>query len=112
MADIFEHATEYRRNRLLITSGFVAQITAVGIALSTDPNAVPDPGISPPDMGDYTPITLDDTVSPPEVVTLIGPRGGDINPTVGEYQVFILIRTSEEDIIRLPNTLTVTGDGL
>lgn len=110
MAEIFQYATEYRRNPLDIASGSVADINAVGIALTTDPNDIPDPG-GVTDLGEFTEVTLDDTVDPPEVVTLIGPRDGDLNPDVGDWQVFILIRTDDEDIIRQPNTLTVVGDG-
>jgi hypothetical protein len=106
MSDIYITATEYRRNSLTIVEGTVGDITAVGIALRSDPNDVPDP--SGAGLGEFTAATLDPTG--PDIVTLIGPRDGDIvAPAVGDFQVFILVRTAEEDIIRKPSTLTVMG---
>jgi hypothetical protein len=105
-SDIWITATEYRRNALTINSGTVADITAVGVALRDNPNDVPDP--SGTGLGEFTAVTLD--TAGPDVVTLFGPRGGDIVPTdVGDFQVFVLIRTADEDIIRRPSVLTVTG---
>ena len=107
MSDIWITATEYRRNALtLVPPAVVGDITAVGIALRSSPNDVPDP--SGAGLGEFTAVTLDP--AGPDIVTLIGPRGGDITPAaVGDYQVFILGRTADEDIIRRPSTLTVMG---
>ena len=105
-SDIWITATEYRRNALTINSGSVDDITAVGVALRSNPNDVPDP--SGAGLGEFTAVTLD--VGGPDVVTLFGPRGGDIVPAaVGDYQVFVLVRTEDEDIIRRPSVLTVMG---
>ena len=105
-SDIWITATEYRRNRITINHGVVGDITAVGIALRTNPNDVPDPSGS--GLGEFTAATLD--VSGPDIVTLIGPRGGDVVPSApGDFQVFVLIRTLDEDIIRKPSVLTVLG---
>jgi hypothetical protein len=106
MSDIWITATEYRRNALTIVDGVVGDITAVGIALRSSPNDVPDP--TGTGLGEFTEVALD--VTGPDVVSLIGPRSGDITaPAVGDYQVFILVRTADEDIIRRPSTLTVMG---
>jgi hypothetical protein len=105
-ADIWITATEYRRLGITINSGVVGDITGVGMALRSSPNDVPDP--SGAGMGEFTAVTLD--VAGPDIVALIGPRAGDIIPSaVGDYQVFVLIRTADEDIIRRPSTLTVLG---
>lgn len=106
MSDIWITATEYRRNALTIVDGVVGDVVAVGIALRSNPDDVPDP--SGTGLGEFTAVTLDPTG--PDIVTLIGPRSGDIVPAaVGDYQVFILVRTADEDIIRRPSTLTVMG---
>jgi len=105
-SDIWITATEYRRNALTINSGTIADISAVGVALRDNPNDVPDP--SGTGLGEFTSVVLDE--DGPDVVTLFGPRGGDIVPAaVGDYQVFVLIRTADEDIIRRPSVLTVMG---
>lgn len=105
-SDIWITATEYRRNALTINSGTVGDISAVGFALRSAPDDVPDP--TGTGLGEFTAVTLDTTG--PDVVTLIGPRGGDVVPVAtGDYQVFILVRTADEDIIRRPSVLTVMG---
>jgi len=106
MSDIWITATEYRRNSITLVEGTVDDIVSVGVALRTDPDDVPDP--SGTDLGEFTEVTLDPTG--PDIVTLFGPRSGDIVPAaVGDYQVFVLIRTANEDIIRRPSVLTVMG---
>lgn len=107
MSDIWITATEFRRNSLtLVPPAVIGDVTAVGIALRQDPDDVPDP--SGTGLGEFTAVTLDP--AGPDIVSLIGPRNGDIIPAaVGDYQVFILVRTAEEDIIRRPSTLTVMG---
>jgi hypothetical protein len=105
-SDIWITATEYRRNSLTINSGTIADITAVGVALRSNPNDVPDP--TGTGLGEFTAVMLDP--AGPDVVTLFGPRGGDVPLTsVGDFQVFILVRTDDEDIIRRPSILTVMG---
>src|SRR5690606_17547664 len=107
-ATIYETATEYRRLRVTLAAGSaVEDISAVGIALSASGNDVPDP--SGQGLGDFTEVTLDSAVSPPDIVVLIGPRSGDINPSAGNYQVWTLIQTADEDIIDAPDTLQVIG---
>ena len=108
MSDIWITATEYRRNAITLASGTLGDITAVGIALRTNPNDVPDPNTAGGAgfIGEFTEVALDGN----DILTLIGPRGGDIVPVApGDYQVFVLVRTADEDIIRDPSTLTVMG---
>jgi len=105
-ADIWITATEYRRLALTINSGSVGSITGVGMALRSNPNDVPDP--TGTGMGEFIAVTLDP--AGPDIVALIGPKAGQIVPaTPGDYQVFVLIRTLTEDIIRRPSVLTVLG---
>lgn len=109
MAEIYQFATEYRRMAITIAAGGdVEDILAVGIALRANPNDVPDPG-GIEDLGEFTAVTLDDAATPPDILALIGPRGGDLEPTVADWQVFTLVRTADEDIIDQPDTLTVVG---
>jgi hypothetical protein len=105
--DIWLTATEYRRMSILLAPpAVIGDIVAVGVALRTTPNDVPDP--SGAGLGEFTAATLDPTG--PDIVVLIGPRDGDIEPVApGDYQVFVLVRTSDEDIIRRPAVLTVMG---
>ena len=83
MSDIWITATEYRRNALTLVDGTVGDIVSVGIALRSNPNDVPDP--TGAGLGEFTAVALDPTG--PDIVTLIGPRGGDIVPVaVGDYR--------------------------
>ena len=105
MSDIFSTATEYRRLAVTVNAGSVQDITAVGIALTSSGNEIPDP--SGQDLGDFTEVTLDTEASPPDILVLIGPRSGDLSPSAGTYQVWTIVQTADEDIIDAPDTLTV-----
>lgn len=107
---LFHSATEYVANSITLTRGTVADITAVGVYHDTDPSVVPA-------VEDFTTVTLvDGTTSPPDplaeagkvdVLSLIGPRGGDATLAPGDYQRWVLISTATEDIIRKTDTVTV-----
>jgi hypothetical protein len=128
-ASLFANATEYITNAITLTRGTVSQITGVGIYVNTNPNQVPT-------VSQFTMVTLMDgtQASPPplaipgeiDVLTKVGaavPAGpaqgtppsapaivaGDLATlTPGAYQVWILVRTSAEAIIRKVDTLTIT----
>jgi hypothetical protein len=116
-ASLYSTATEYIANAITITRGTVANITSVGIYVNTNPNTVPT-------VGSFTTVALvDGTGTPPlpalavageiDVVTKVGPGGSGVTAgdlatlTAGSYQVWILIKTSSENIIRKVDTLTV-----
>jgi hypothetical protein len=110
VAEIYSTGTEYVANEITITRGTVGDITAVGVFHTTDPAVIPT-------VAQFTTVTLaDGTAEPPDtlsepgvidVLSLIGPRGGQVTLSAGDYQRFILISTATEDIIRRPDTLTV-----
>ena len=108
-SNIFVGATEPRRMAVTVNEGTFSDITAAGIALRSDPNDIPAPG-TPPDLGDYAAIDLDN----PDVMPVFGPRDGDVTPEAdasgtNDLQVFLLLRTDDYDFIRKPDVLTVLG---
>ncbi|TDE40488.1 hypothetical protein E1295_31815 [Nonomuraea mesophila] len=110
MATIYATATEYLANALTITRGSVDNITGVGVYHDINPDTVPT-------VEDFTMVTLvDGTAEPPDplaetgvidVLSLIGPRAGDVVLTPGDYQRWVLITTATEDIIRKVDVLEV-----
>lgn len=114
---IYNTATEYIANTLTITRGHVSDITRVGIYVNTNPNQIPA-------VTDFTTVTLvDGTILPlpplavtgqVDVVTKVGPGSADVPAgdlstlTPGSYQVWVLVVTASEAIIRKVDTLTVT----
>lgn len=110
MVEIFSTGTEYVANELTITRGSVDDIVSVGVYHTADPEEIPD-------VEDFTEVTLvDGTAVPPDslaeagkidVLSLIGPRNGDVTLAAGDYQRWVLVTTATEDIIRRPDTLTV-----
>lgn len=109
---LFSTATEYIANTLTITRGLVTDITAVGIYVNINPAVVPT-------VGQFTTVALVNGVKQPpdansvvgqiDVLSLVGPRGGNLTGlTTGTYQVFILVSTAVQDIIRKVDTLTIT----
>lgn len=110
MATIYSSGTEYAANALTILRGTVSDITSVGVYHTLDAEEIPV-------VGDFTTVTLvDGTAEPPDalseagiidVLSLIGPRAGDVTLTPGVYQRWVLIVTATEDIIRRPDTLEI-----
>lgn len=115
-ASLFSTATEYIANTLTLTRGTVSDIQSVGIYVNTNPNTVPT-------VSSFTTVTLVDGTSgspPPlavtgqiDVLTKVGPgatgvTAGDLSTLVaGSYQVWVLIKTSTEAIIRKVDTLVI-----
>jgi hypothetical protein len=121
---LFANATEYIANAVTLTRGKISDITNVGIYVSTNPNVIPT-------VTQFTHVQLvDGTGTPPlpplavagevDVVTKVGPGSAASGPwpavpagdlaalTPGSYQVWILIVTASEAIIRKIDTLTLT----
>lgn len=115
-ASIFNTATEYIANQISLLRGSVSDILSVGIYVNTNPNTIPT-------VAQFTTVTLVDGTATPlpalavageiDVVTKVGAGGsgvtaGDLSTlTVGNYQVWILIKTASENIIRKIDTLTI-----
>lgn len=110
MAEVYSTATEYVANAITITRGSVSDIVSVGVYHTLDPNEVPA-------VAEFTTVTLADGTEEPlpplaeagviDVLSLIGPRNGQVSLTAGDYQRFVLITTATEDIIRKVDVLTV-----
>ena len=115
-ASIFASATEYIANAISLTRGKVSDIVKVGIYVNTNPNTIPT-------VANFTTVTLVDGTAgtlPPlgvpgeiDVLTKVGPGGGTVPPgdltlAAGSYQIWILVVTSSEQIIRKVDTPTVT----
>jgi len=110
MAELYRTATEYVANEITLLRGSAADIVEVGVYHDEDPNNVPA-------VEDFTPVALvDGTASPPDplaengridVLSLVGPRDGDVELQPGDYQRWILIKTATEDIIRKVDVLTI-----
>jgi len=123
-ASLFANATEYIANAITLTRGKVSDIINVGIYVNTNPNQIPT-------VSQFTQVLLvDGTGTPPlpplavageiDVVTLVGsgsaasgpwpavPPGNLTALAPGSYQVWILIVTAKEAIIRKVDTLVLT----
>lgn len=110
MAEIYHTSTEYVANTLTITRGTVDTITSVGVFHATDPSEIPA-------VEDFTTVLLVDGATNPEdplaevgkidVLSLVGPRDGDVTLTPGDYQRFVLVESDTESIIRRIDVLTV-----
>lgn len=110
MAEIYRTATEWLANEVTITRGSIGDITAVGVYHTANPNEVPAPG-------DFTIVRLVDGTADPldplaeagkiDIVSLVGPRGGDVTLAPGDYQRWVLVQTATEDIIRRVDVLQV-----
>lgn len=116
-ATIFSTATEFIFNAITLGRGKVSDIVSVGIYVNTNPNTIPT-------VGQFTAVTLVDGTATPlpdmavkgeiDVQTKIGAGGGAIPAgdlstlTTGDYQVWILVVTASENIIRKVDTLTIS----
>ena len=113
---LFATATEYVANAITLTRGKVTDIKSVGIYANTNPNQIPTPA-------QFTTVLLVDGTQYPvpplgiqgeiDVLTKVGPGGGTVPPgdltlAAGSYQIWILVVTSSEQIIRKVDTPTVT----
>ena len=117
-ASLYSTATEYIANAITLTRGHASDIVSVGIYVNTNANIVPT-------VSQFTTVTLVDGTAggtlPPlaiageiDVLTSVGPGSSPVPPgqlstlTAGSYQVWILIKTANEAIIRKVDTLTIS----
>ena len=106
--EIFNTATEYLSNSLTFTRGSVDDVLMVGVFHSLDPNEVPA-------ENDFIEVTLVEPGDPlaqgntVDVLSLVGPAS--VNPNIvltpGDYQRWVLVKTSTEIIIRKVDVVTV-----
>jgi hypothetical protein len=98
--------TEYAANSITMNRGTTADIVEVGVYHTADPNEVPDPT-------DFTIVTLVTPGDPladgnnTDILSLIGPRDGDLTLATGDYQRWVYVKTATEDILRKIDTLTI-----
>lgn len=110
MAEIYRTATEFLANEITLRRGSITDITRVGVHHTANPNEVPTPE-------DFVTVQLvDGTIQPPDslaeagridILSLVGPKNGDVVLEPGSYQRWLLIVTATEDVIRRADTLTV-----
>lgn len=110
MAQLFHTGTEYVANQITLLRGTVANILSVGVYHNINPNTIPA-------VSDFITVHLADGTSLPpdplgetgkiDVLSLIGPRGGDVNLAAGDYQRWVCVTTATEDIIRKVDVLTI-----
>jgi hypothetical protein len=99
-------ATEFTANAITLKRGTVADIVTVGVYHNVSPNTVPlvsdfiivDLVYAPNALADGTNI---------DILSLIGPRSGDVTLTAGDYQRWCLVTTATEDIIRKVDVITI-----
>lgn len=107
--------TEWVAMALTFTRGSSADVTAVGIYLDLDPNASPDAAaFTTPPGGSFAAITqLVEAPNPLaqgsiiDILSHVGESGTDIQPPAGDYQVWGLVQTADEKIVRKAGTLTM-----
>lgn len=110
-AELYEIATEYVALEITEFRGSVADITSVGVAFLP-------PNTNPTSLAEFTMVLLvDGTSTEPDplseagkvdILARIGTKAAaDIALTPGDYQVFTLIQTATEDIVRVADTVTI-----
>lgn len=110
---LYSTATEYLANELTFLRGDSSDIVSVHVHFDLDPNDVPA-------VADFTEVSLIEAPDPladgakVDVVTLVGPgnvglsvAAGDITLTAGDYQLFVMIVTASEIVIRSVDTVTI-----
>lgn len=108
---LFNTATEYIAVPITLGRGSTASITSVGMYLTTSATI--------PAVGAFTTVLLVDGTQVPlpalavageiDVMALVGPgAGSNFNSlTTNTYQIWILVTTANEQIIRKCDTLTI-----
>jgi hypothetical protein len=106
MVTIYSTGTQYLANELTLTRGSVADITYVGVYHNVNPAIVPT-------VAQFTQVTL---VKPGDslaegtkidVMSLVGPRAGQVSLAPGDYQRWVLVKTATEDIIQPVDVVTI-----
>ena len=112
MATLYAPGTEFLASEVTMERGTVEDIVSVGVYFTADPEEIPD-------VADFTIVSLVDGNAEPldpratpgrvDIIALVGPRGGDVVLTEGTYQLWTLITTATEDVVRRPGTVEVIG---
>ncbi len=109
---LYHSATEYIAVPITLGRGTVASISSVGMYLDPTLAAIPT-------VGSFTTVLLVDGTTLPlpalgvsgevDVLALVGPGAGSnfAALTVTTYQIWILVTTANEQIIRKCDTLTI-----
>jgi hypothetical protein len=105
--------TEWVFTKVTIDRGSVSDIETVGMLASADPNVRPA-------VADFTAATLVDGTAVPagplaipgriDIAARIGARSdvaSALQLTAGDYQMFTLITTADEDVIDVAGTITI-----
>lgn len=106
MVDLYHTATEYLANAITITRGSVTDIISVGVYHTLSPTLIPE-------ESDFTVVTLVKPGDPlaqgtnTDVLSLVGPADGDVVLTAGDWQRWVLVKTSTEVIIRKVDVVEV-----
>lgn len=110
MATLYHTGTEYTANEITLLRGNPASILTVGVYHTLDPDEIPE-------VADFVEVTLVDGTSPGnpladgqkiDVLALVGARvTADVTLSPGDYQRWVLLTTSTEDIIRRPDVLEI-----
>ncbi len=103
---VYSTGTEYLSNEITMLRGTIADITSVGVYHTLAPNEVPT-------VAQFTTVVkvvpgdalAEGTKN--DVASRIGARTGAIPLTAGDWQRFVLLVTTDEDIIRYIDTITV-----
>lgn len=111
------YGTEYAAMELTFNRGDSSDVVTVGIYLNTNPNASPEEGDFTGGMSGNEGGATVDLVEPPDplaegdkidILARIGERvGTDLDPGPGDYQVWGMVTTAAEAIIRKTGTLEV-----
>jgi len=112
--NLYSTATEYIAVPITLGRGKVTDIISVGMYVNVNAATIPT-------VGAFTTVILvDGTAAPPlpalavageiDILALVGPGAGSNFPslTTNAYQIWVLITTANEQIIRKCDTLTIT----
>lgn len=103
---LYSTATEYVANALTITRGSVDDIVSVGVYHTKDAAYIPT-------VANFTNVPLVKPGQPlaeganVDVLSLIGPRAGNVTLAAGDWQRWVLVKTATEDKIRRVDVITV-----
>ena len=109
MAQLYSTATEYLANELVFSRGSASDITSVGVFHTLDPSKVPT-------STEFTTVTLVKDFNHPlaegnriDVLSLVGPgTGAQLALAKGDWQRWVLVKTTNETIIRKVDVVTVS----
>jgi hypothetical protein len=100
-------ATQYLANSLTFTRGSAADVLGVGVYYASDPNEVP----AVDDFVEARLVQPGDPLAEGQLTDILARPGArpdaDVALAKGDYQVWLLVTTADEDIIIKQDTVTV-----